>query len=85
MSINDHPDIRAAFDGFWMDGLDIKHRIGSDKGKPGTSRELVITNRQPGEGEGCFRETAEGGLPLLGQSCHSHLSEKVAAYTPMQP
>ncbi|NWK79555.1 hypothetical protein [Aquitalea sp. LB_tupeE] len=60
VSINDHPDIRAAFDGFWMEGLDIKYSISNNKGKPEASRELVITNWRPAEGgEGCFR----GSLP----------------------
>ena len=44
VSINDHPDIRAVFDGFTMMGLDIKYSLGSVHGQPGSSRELVITN-----------------------------------------
>lgn len=44
VSINDHPDIRRAFEGFTMMGLDIKYSIGSTHGQPGVSRELVITN-----------------------------------------
>ncbi|WP_230414516.1 adenine modification methytransferase [Collimonas silvisoli] len=44
ISINDHSDIRRAFDGFTMMGLDIKYSIGSTHGKPGVSKELVITN-----------------------------------------
>lgn len=44
VSINDHPDIRRAFDGFTMMGLDIKYSIGSTHGQPGVSKELVITN-----------------------------------------
>ena len=54
VSINDHPDIRAAFDGFWMEGLDIKYSTGNNQGKPETSRELVITNWRPDEGGGLF-------------------------------
>ena len=54
VSINDHPDIRAAFDGFWMAGLDIKYSTGNNTGKPETSRELVITNWRPDEGGGLF-------------------------------
>lgn len=50
MSINHHPDIRATFDGFWMKGLDIKYSTGNNKGKPETSRELVIINWRPDEG-----------------------------------
>ena len=44
VSINDHPDIRAVFDGFTIMGLDIKYSLGSVHGQPGASRELVITN-----------------------------------------
>jgi DNA adenine methylase len=44
VSINDHPDIRRAFGGFTMMGLDIKYSIGSTHGQPGVSKELVITN-----------------------------------------
>jgi len=47
VSINDHPDIRAAFDGFWMEGLDIKYSMANSQGAPETSRELVITNWAP--------------------------------------
>jgi len=44
VSINDHPDIRRAFEGFTMMELDIKYSIGSTHGQPSISRELVITN-----------------------------------------
>jgi len=44
VSINDHPDIRRVFDGFFMEGLDIKYSVASVHGAPDTSRELVITN-----------------------------------------
>jgi len=44
VSINDHPDIRQAFHGFTMMGLDIKYGIGNVHGQPGGSKELVITN-----------------------------------------
>ncbi|WP_374556556.1 DNA adenine methylase [Aquitalea pelogenes] len=54
VSINDHPDIRAAFDGFWMEGLHIKYSTGNNQGKPETSRELVMTNWRPDEGGGLF-------------------------------
>ncbi|WP_018610460.1 DNA adenine methylase, partial [Uliginosibacterium gangwonense] len=47
VSINDHPDIRAAFDGFWMEGLDIKYATANAHGTPKTSRELVIANWEP--------------------------------------
>ena len=55
VSINDHPDIRRAFDGFPMLGLSIKYSVNNTTaGGPSTSRELVITNWEPG--------TQSGGL-----------------------
>ncbi|MGB6053731.1 MAG: DNA adenine methylase [Burkholderiaceae bacterium] len=53
VSINDHPDIRRAFDGLPMLGLDIKYGLAAVHGAAQTSRELVITNWEP---------TALGGL-----------------------
>lgn len=50
VSINDHPDIRRAFDGFWMEGLDIKYSTSNTHGAPQTSRELVICNWEPSSG-----------------------------------
>ena len=47
VSINDHPDIRSVFDGFWMEGLDIKYSTANNYGTAETSRELVITNWEP--------------------------------------
>jgi len=47
VSINDHPDIRRAFDGFHMFGLDIKYSVANNQGEPATSKELVITNWEP--------------------------------------
>lgn len=47
VSINDHPDIRRAFDGFPMLGVDIKYAVNNTNGGPQTSRELVITNYEP--------------------------------------
>ena len=44
VSINDHPDIRRAFEGLPMLDLDIKYSVANTYGKPETSRELVITN-----------------------------------------
>ncbi|MGS0744193.1 DNA adenine methylase [Glaciimonas sp. GG7] len=44
VSINDHPDIRAVFEGLTMMGLDIKYSLGSVHGQPGISKELVIAN-----------------------------------------
>ncbi|WP_349591078.1 DNA adenine methylase [Vogesella oryzagri] len=54
VSINDHPDIRAAFAGFWMEGLDIKYSTGNSQGAPQTSRELVIANWEPAVLGGLF-------------------------------
>ncbi|GGP23290.1 hypothetical protein [Silvimonas iriomotensis] len=50
LSINDHPDIQGVFDGFWMEGLDIKYSTSNTYGAPQTSRELVICNWQPSGG-----------------------------------
>lgn len=45
VSINDHPDIRGAFDGFHMLELDIKYSNGNNRaGAPAVAGELVITN-----------------------------------------
>ena len=44
VSINDHPDIRAAFAGFWIRELDIQYSTANRHGSPKTSRELVIAN-----------------------------------------
>lgn len=44
VSINDHPDIRKAFEGLCMLGLDIKYSVANSHGAPETSQELVITN-----------------------------------------
>lgn len=47
VSINDHPDIRACFDGFYMEGVDIKYAVANRHGDVPTSKELVIMNWQP--------------------------------------
>lgn len=44
VSINDHPDIRQAFNGLHMLGLDIKYSVSNTHGAPGASQELVIAN-----------------------------------------
>lgn len=49
VSINDHPDIRAAFEGHHMMGLDIKYSVANASGRGETSQELVITNWTPAE------------------------------------
>jgi DNA adenine methylase len=40
VSLNDHPDIRRAFDGFTMESLAVKYTLGADG--PADRRELVI-------------------------------------------
>lgn len=47
VSINDHPDIRACFEGFHMESLGIKYAVANVHGDPQTSRELVIQNWTP--------------------------------------
>lgn len=47
VSINDHPDIRACFDGFHMETLGIKYAVANVHGEAQTSRELVIMNWSP--------------------------------------
>jgi len=54
VSINDHPDIRRAFDGFHMLKLDIRYSVANRHGRPDTSGELVITNWEPGVMGGLF-------------------------------
>lgn len=41
VSINDHPDIRKAFEGFQMERLEIDYTVGGG-GKPATRGELII-------------------------------------------
>lgn len=47
VSINDHPDIRRAFNGLHMLGLDIKYSVANTHGTPNSSQELVIMNWEP--------------------------------------
>jgi len=54
ISINDHPDIRRVFDGLVMHDLGIKYSVANTHGKPTESRELVITNYEPGIMGGLF-------------------------------
>lgn len=54
VSINDHPDIRRAFDGLIMHELGIKYSVANAHGQPAESRELVITNWEPGVMGGLF-------------------------------
>ncbi|WP_413672270.1 DNA adenine methylase [Massilia cellulosiltytica] len=44
VSINDHPDIRRAFEGMHFLELDIKYSVANNHGAAATSGELVITN-----------------------------------------
>jgi DNA adenine methylase len=41
VSLNDHPDIRRAFDGFHMEMVDIKYTVGGG-GREATRREVII-------------------------------------------
>ena len=43
LSINDHPDIRALFDGFRIDRLELAYSVSRDKTQR-QSGELVICN-----------------------------------------
>jgi DNA adenine methylase len=57
VSINDHPDIRKAYDGLViLDGeqLGIKYSVANSHGKPETSQELVILNYDPMKSGGLF-------------------------------
>lgn len=56
VSINDHPDIRKAFSGFWMQSLELKYSVanGRDKGERSAAGELVIANYRPDECSGLF-------------------------------
>ena len=48
VSINDHPDIRRAFDGFHFECVDIRYsNTNQRQGKAEVSGELVIMNWQP--------------------------------------
>lgn len=49
-----HPDIRRAFNGFHMMGLDIKYGLGAVHGDVQASRELVITNWNAAESGDLF-------------------------------
>lgn len=54
VSINDHPDIRRAFDGLEMLELGIKYSVGNAQSAPSEARELVITNWSPRDLGGLF-------------------------------
>jgi DNA adenine methylase len=50
VSINDHPDIRAAFDGFHFEETSIKYSVANTHGTPVSSLEPVIMNWEPSAG-----------------------------------
>ena len=55
VSINDHPDIRRAFDGFHMEQLDIRYSCTNQRqGVAETTGELVIMNWVPASLGGLF-------------------------------
>ena len=54
VSINDHPDIRAAFDGMQMRPLRIRYSMANKQGTPAESSELMITNYEPVVSGGLF-------------------------------
>ena len=54
VSINDHPDIRRAFNGLHMLELGIKYSVGNNQAAPQVSQELVITNWDSRELGGLF-------------------------------
>jgi DNA adenine methylase len=48
VSINDHPDIRRVFEGFYMEILDIHYSSNNQRhGKTSKSEELIILNWTP--------------------------------------
>lgn len=48
VSINDHPDIRRVFEGFYLETLDIRYSSTNQRqGNAEVSRELVIMNWEP--------------------------------------
>lgn len=48
VSINDHPDIRRAFDGFQFETLDMRYTTANPRsGMADVTGELVIMNWQP--------------------------------------
>ncbi|MEG1043097.1 MAG: DNA adenine methylase, partial [Pseudomonas sp.] len=50
VSINDHPDIRAAFDGFHFEQLDIRYTTANQRhGQADVTGELVIMNWEPSQ------------------------------------
>lgn len=59
VSINDHPDIRRAFDGFHFETLDIRYSTTNQRqGRAQVSGELVMMNWQPADLGGLFYPSA---------------------------
>ncbi len=55
VSINDHPDIRRAFDGFHLETLGIRYSNTNQRhGQADVTRELVILNWSPASLGGLF-------------------------------
>ncbi len=54
ISINDHPEVRRVFDGLVYHDLGIKYAVANNHGSASESRELVITNWNPGQEGGLF-------------------------------
>jgi DNA adenine methylase len=53
VSLNDHPDIRAAFNGFHIETIDIHYTVGGGKGS--ARKDIVIYSRdEPAEPAGLF-------------------------------
>lgn len=53
VSINDHPDIRAVFEGLNVQTVDIRYTVGGG-GQSDVVRELVVTNFDPVGAGGLF-------------------------------
>jgi|GEM_PF-1750374 len=61
-SINHHPDIRRAFDGFHFKCLDIRYsNTNQRQGKAEVTGELVIMNWQPSSLGGLYWDRKMGG------------------------
>lgn len=55
VSINDHPDIRRAFDGFHIERTDIRYSVTNQRqGQAEATGELIIMNWEPAELGGLF-------------------------------
>jgi DNA adenine methylase len=53
-NIDDHPDIRWVFNGFYLEALDIRYNNNQRQGKAEVCGELVIMNWEPAELGGSF-------------------------------